>query len=561
MKERTIRLGLQHFLLILCFFLDILATAQVTGNPTGTSISGPVACSAAVPAAVRWASRPPLSGKMPALLWDVASESSRGTAKICARCIRAHMEFLASDALRGRGSGTPDELIAATYVAAQLEQYGVAPAGDHGTYIQQAPVLRQTLSAPPVLWFMTTGNPARRVQWTHGKEMLALSLSDTEFEGPLKTIDTDRGGASLEKAAPPSLGRQDAGATFEQISLAEETKQEARGTAAARQGAVVLIRGTDSRKVRAARLSAEESGAIAVLVPASGDELLHWEERAKELPKLPLKLAGVSGGPALGESGHNEFALSDEAMASLRGIPDGTMFSLETTTGPPEKSFTWNVVSKIEGSDPQLRASVILLSAHLDHLGIGPPVNGDAIYNGADDDASGTTAVLELARVLAHGPKPRRTVVFALFGSEEDGGLGSSWFEAHPPVPLADIAANLEFEMIGRRDPKYPDDSLWLSGWDRTNLGPELAAHGAKLVKDERPEEHFFMRSDNYVLAKKGVVAQTASSFGLHADYHQPSDDLAHIDFRHMRVAIASLIAPIEWLVNSDFRPAWRERP
>jgi aminopeptidase YwaD len=454
------------------------------------------------------------------------------------------MDFLASDALRGRGSGTPDELIAATYVAAQLEQYGVAPAGDHGSYIQQAPVLRQTLSAPPVVWLMTPGNgiPSQRLKWTHGKEMLVLSLSDTEFQGPLKIIDTDRGGASLE-----------------QISLSESKKQDTPEMPAANRGAVVLIRGKDPRKVRAAELSAEESGAIAVFVPASGDDLLHWEKRAKELPKLPLKLEGTSGGPALGEGSHNEFALSDDAMASLRGIPEGTTFHLETTAGPPEKSSTWNAVGKIEGSDPKLRRSVILLSAHLDHLGIGPPVNGDAIYNGADDDASGTTAVLELARVLARGPKPKRTVVFALFGSEEDGGLGSSWFETHPPVPLADIAANLEIEMIGRRDPKYPDDSLWLSGWERTNLGPELAAHGANLVKDERPEEHFFMRSDNYVLVKKGVVAQTASSFGLHADYHQPSDDLAHIDFRHMQVAIASLIGAIEWLVNSDFRPVWKE--
>ena len=484
------------------------------------------------------------------------------------------MNFLASDALRGRGSGTPDEFIAATYVATQLEQYGVAPAGDHGSYIQQAPVLRQTLSAPPVVWFMSPGDgrPAGRVQWTHGKEILAVSLADTEFKGPLKTIDTDRGDASLKQVAPssrrlsggrprPPLGRQDAGATPEQILLAETGEQEPPDMTAANLRVVVLIRGKDPRKVRAARLSAEESGAITVLMPASGDDLLHWEERAKELPKLPLKLAGTSGGPGLGEGSHNEFALSDETMASLRGIPDGTTFHLETSTGPPEKSFTWNAMGKIEGSDPRQRTGVILLSAHLDHLGIGPPVNGDAIYNGADDDASGITAVLELARVLARGPKPKRTVVFALFGSEEDGGLGSGWFEAHPPVPLADIAANLEFEMIGRRDPKYPDDSLWLSGWDRTNLGPGLAAHGAKLVKDERPEEHFFMRSDNYVLAKKGVVAQTASSYGLHADYHQPSDDLAHIDFRHMRAAIASLIGPIEWLVNSDFRPAWREKP
>ena len=517
MKERTIRLSLQHFLLAFCLLADVAVLAQAAASPTTTAPS------------VR--------------AGNVAEQGSGGSAaSVCGRCIRAHMEFLASDALRGRGSGTPDELLAATYVAAQLEQYGVAPAGDHGTYIQQAPVIRQKLSAPPTLWFMTPGDgiPAQRIQWTHGKEMLVLSLSDSEFKGRLKSIDTDRDGASLE-----------------QMSFSEIRKQDAPDATADTRGAIVLIRGKDPRKVREAALAAEESGAIAVLVPASGEHLLHWDERAKELPKLPLKLEGVSGGPALGEGSRNEFALSDEAMASLNGVPDGTTFYLETTTAPPEKSFTWNAVGKITGSDPKLRNSVILLSAHLDHLGIGPPVNGDAIYNGADDDASGTTAVLEVARVLARGPKPRRTVVFALFGSEEDGGLGSSWFEAHPPVPLANIAANLEFEMIGRRDPKYPDDSLWLSGWDRTNLGPALAAHGAKLVKDERPEEHFFMRSDNYVFAKRGVVAQTASSFGLHADYHQPSDDLAHIDFQHMRVVIASLIESVEWLVNSEFRPRW----
>jgi len=205
-----------------------------------------------------------------------------------------------------------------------------------------------------------------------------------------------------------------------------------------------------------------------------------------------------------------------------------------------------------------LSKQAIVLGAHLDHLGVGKPVNGDSIYNGADDDASGTACVMELARALAIGPKPRRTVVFALFGSEELGGLGSTWFEEHPPVPLDHIVTDLEFEMIGRADPQYPNDVLWLSGWERSDLGPTLAEHGAKLVADKRQQEHFFERSDNYVLAKQGIVAQTASSFGMHADYHQPSDDLAHIDFKHMTEAIGSLIAPIEWLANSDFQPQWK---
>jgi hypothetical protein len=109
---------------------------------------------------------------------------------------------------------------------------------------------------------------------------------------------------------------------------------------------------------------------------------------------------------------------------------------------------TWNAIGILRGTT--LPNEVILLTAHLDHLGIGPAnAAGDTIYNGADDDASGTTAVLTLAHILANGPRPKRTIVFALFGSEELGGFGNRAFLAHPPVPLASIVANLEFEMIG----------------------------------------------------------------------------------------------------------------
>ena len=111
------------------------------------------------------------------------------------------------------------------------------------------------------------------------------------------------------------------------------------------------------------------------------------------------------------------------------------------------RTETWNVIAMLPGTDPA--GEVVLLSAHLDHLGIGPPnAAGDTIYNGADDDASGTTAVLALAHAFSAGPRPRRTIVFALFGSEELGGLGNAGFLAHPPVPLASIVVNLEFEMI-----------------------------------------------------------------------------------------------------------------
>jgi Zn-dependent M28 family amino/carboxypeptidase len=219
---------------------------------------------------------------------------------------------------------------------------------------------------------------------------------------------------------------------------------------------------------------------------------------------------------------------------------------------------TRNVIGVLPGSDPKLKSQVILLTAHLDHLGMGrAAADGDNIYNGADDDASGCVAVLELAQALAQGERPKRTVIFAFFGSEETGGQGNEYFLEHPPAPLANIVANLEFEMIGRADSAVKPDELWLTGYERSNLGPELAKHGAKLVADPHPAQHFFNRSDNYALAKRGIVAQTVSSYGLHREYHRPNDDLSHIDLAHMEHAIESMVDPVKWLANSDFKPEW----
>jgi Zn-dependent M28 family amino/carboxypeptidase len=236
-------------------------------------------------------------------------------------------------------------------------------------------------------------------------------------------------------------------------------------------------------------------------------------------------------------------------MRRQRGNPGAT----------PVDAITTNVIGIVRGRDATLTKETVLLSAHLDHLGIGREVNGDKIYNGADDDASGVTAVLELARALASGPKPKRTVIFVLFGSEEIGGWGARYFQDHPPVPLETFVANLEFEMIGRPDAAVAPRTLWLTGFERSDLGKQLAAHGARLVADPHPAERFFQRSDNYVLARKGIIAHTVSSFGLHPDYHRPSDDLSHIDFKHMTEAIASMVEPVRWLVNSDFKPQWAE--
>jgi len=219
------------------------------------------------------------------------------------------------------------------------------------------------------------------------------------------------------------------------------------------------------------------------------------------------------------------------------------------------KGTSQNVIGVLRGSTDD----AIIISAHYDHVAPKPvsTPGEDVIYNGADDDASGTAIVMELARTLAKGPKPKRTIYFILFGAEEFGGVGSDYFNQHPPLPLNKVIANLEFEMIGRPDPKVAPGKFWLTGYERSDLGPTLAKQGAPLVADPHPEYKFFERSDNYQLALKGIVAHTVSSFGLHKEYHQPTDDVAHMDFAHLTSAVRAMIEPVQWLANSDFRPAW----
>jgi len=115
----------------------------------------------------------------------------------------------------------------------------------------------------------------------------------------------------------------------------------------------------------------------------------------------------------------------------------------------------------------------------------------------------------------------------------------------------------LQFEMLARPDPMVPPHTLWLTGYPLSNLGAELARQGARLVADPHLSENFFMRSDNIRFARRGVVAHTVSSYGLHKDYHQPSDEIRLVDFAHMTEAIQSLLEPVRWLANSTFKPAW----
>jgi hypothetical protein len=438
-------------------------------------------------------------------------------ASIRERDIRAELGFLASDALQGRGSGTNNERLAAEYIGSQFRSFGLEPGGDadaagNKEFVQRVTLESSRFTAPPSF---TVTSGANTQTWQFGRDFLVSFLRATKITGDVQVIDST-------------------------------------GTPA--KGAVVVIKSlSDPQKRQDTIMKVRSAGAAAVA-------LLETENNRRTREAGNARLPSVSGRIA-GESNRDQpfavISLRKEALDALIAMGDGAKAEFSGPAQAGESRSTWNAVGFLRGSDPKAAAQVILLSAHLDHLGINEAATGDKIFNGADDDASGCVAVLEMARVFASGRRPRRTIYFVCFGSEESGGYGSRYFISNSSVPLTDIVANINFEMLGRPDPTVPPATLWLTGYDRSTLGPTIARQGAAIVADPHPDQNFFQRSDNYTLALRGVVAHTVSSYGLHTDYHRASDEISKIDFPFMTRSLNSLVAPIRWLANSNFRPAW----
>ena len=229
------------------------------------------------------------------------------------------------------------------------------------------------------------------------------------------------------------------------------------------------------------------------------------------------------------------------------------------TTPADKRKTAYNVVGVIRGSDPVARDEAVIVGAHYDHIGIGRPVDGDSIYNGADDDASGCVAVLEAARAIASGRPPKRTLVFLLSTGEEIGLLGTNHYIANPVIPMARTVADLQVEMIGRPDSLAGGAGKgWLSGYGRSTMGEMFADGGIAIVADPRPAQNFFFRSDNIAFAFLGIPAHTLSSYNLHRDYHQPSDDVSKIDWAHMTGVIRAVAGAVRILGDGP-APRWKE--
>ncbi len=438
---------------------------------------------------------------------------------ITAAELRHHVAFLASDELRGRRAGTPDAVRAARYLARALEAAGVAPAGDDGTYLQRVPLITVTHAGPATVEVTLSDGSTVVATNGIGANVTINGLPTATEALPLTVV---RSADALPAEVDPSVALfVDAPRSRMRTWLSE------------------------------AGLSEHGWGLVVSAGPSSEGqrESVHRGGR----PSLP----GTGADPCdtVRLRGALSDALEEGRVTHVRLVYDATV----------EEVDDYNVLGRLDGvgtpASPALADEVIVFSAHYDHVGTrGDPETSevDVIMNGADDDASGTAAVVELAQAFAAEGPPARTLVFLLAAGEEVGLLGTRWYLDHPVEPLARTVCNLNFEMIGRPDELAGGKGkLWLTGFERSTLGPAFQQAGLDVIADPRPDQNFFQRSDNYAFAVRGIVAQTLSSYNLHEDYHRPSDEVDTLDFEHMETALRAAHAAARLLVRGELSPEW----
>ncbi|WP_309630269.1 M20/M25/M40 family metallo-hydrolase [Brevundimonas sp.] len=414
--------------------------------------------------------------------------------------VAAHIGFLAGEELQGRGSATRDEAIAAAYVTAQFRLAGLTPVPGMTGYVQRAPVVKTTPSGAATVSLGGT-------TLTQGADFAILTGGLNAASGVV-TVASD-------PAALPS------GSETLMIAPAEGPGVRALFGAAMRSGAkLILLRRTEA------------------LAAATGDN-------GSRDPVIRLADATPRVGPVV-------LVVAPEAYDRLAAA--GGTAAYDPGQSNVEQGFTSNAIGWLQGTDPS--AGVLMISAHLDHIGVRS--DGVVMY-GANDDASGTVAVIELAKALAASGPHERSIMFVAYGSEEAGLLGSRYFVAHPPIPLTDIAANLEIEMIGDQDPQLPAGVMMMTGFERSNFGAALKDRGALIGPDPYPEQNFFQRSDNYALALQGIVAHTISGWATIPTYHTAEDTIENLDIPFMTNAIQSLVQPLKAMADGDFTPEWAE--
>jgi peptidase M28-like protein len=501
-----------------------------------------------------------------ALVLGVAFPLHSPHAQVTSDHVKFVLSSLAHDSMEGRGTGTPGSMRAAKFIAEQFRLAGLQPAGDSG-FFQHVPMVTRSIDPSSTLVvdgttlrlgvdFSVSAGRADPASFDGAQVIFGGVAGDTTNA---LTADQVRGKLVLLLPAPPAnfgggRGRAPAPASCREAPADSTARGGRRGGGGAGGG-----RGRGG--FGGANAALQGAAGIATI---EGPELAPrtvWAAKHKGTAFVKDASAGpsMSGGPATVQVTNYaaEVLLGMKLTSATKGMLGKTVRSTVKFIERP--ALGGNVVGIIPGADAVHGAEVVLIDAHYDHLGIAMPAAGstDSVYNGADDDASGTTSVIEIARAIKAGSAPKRTLVFIATTGEEVGLLGTNWYIAHPVRPLAAMVANLEIEMMDRPDSLAGGlGHAWLTGFERSTMGDTLAAHGLPIMKDPRPDQNFFGRSDNIAFARMGIPAHTLSSFDLHADYHRANDEVGLANFDHMTGVINAAVTAVR-LLGNGFTPQW----
>jgi hypothetical protein len=510
------------------------------------------------------------------------SDLQPALAAIRPQAIRAHMRFLADDLLEGRRTATRGYDLAAKYVAAHFEALGLEPAGTGGSYFQPVPLVEMTTVEPECS--LTLLREGRKIPLSYGEDFFTGAVpGETSVTAPVVFVGFG--------VTAPELGYDD----YAGIDV--------KGKIVVRVSGAPPALSPDQRAyysdLDVKNSNAAARGAVGVLGIATPEreKIIPWEQMKRRAKSPAMTWADEAGRPH-NARGINAPLSRKGAEALFAGAPHSLEEVFENAkTGRPlsfempvEASMHFvgrsrplessNVAAVLPGSDPRLKDEYVVLTAHLDHVGVGEPVAGDStsdrIHNGAFDNASGIAILLEMAQAFARLPKsPRRSILFLALTGEEEGLKGSEYFADHPTLPIDRVVANVNLDMVLTL---YPLRDVIAFGAEHSSLGlfvNEAARQlGLEVSPDPFPEQVKFTRTDHYSFVKKGVPAisltvglQTsdpaldpAALYGkwIRETYHQPKDDMSQaIDFgalaqfARLNLLISDLIA------ESDQIPSW----
>jgi len=478
------------------------------------------------------------------LLLQAQAPVQRAAHTISPEDIRRRIGIIADDSMRGRDTPSPELDKVAQYIAGEYRRLGLKPGGNRGTFIQRYSLDRVKIVADSSAAFVHGGPGAT---FKYGTDFV---FADNTFESG------DYAGELVLVSGPLSA------ATADTAALA---------------GKVVLLVGGRLRGADRERVFNWKPAGV-VFVTSAPDSVWSQVVSRNSRPQLRDPSRKVGGPVALVVRFASISPVVTAIGVDFPGAQPATTFQVKPLGGaqlhvhariePVERNSAPNVVGILEGSDPTLKNEYVVFSAHMDHVGVaGPRGSGgcraqgaDSICNGADDDGSGTAAVVEIAEAFAGlNPRPKRSLIFLNVSGEEKGLWGSEFFSDHPAVPINNIVADLNIDMIGRNW----RDTIVAIGKEHSDLGATLNRVGAahpelnmRPIDDIWPQENFYFRSDHYNFARKGVPILFFFS-GTHPDYHQVSDSPDKIDAeKESRVAQLIFYLGVE-VANGAQRPKW----